>query len=230
MDMESILFGGKGPRAAFKKGDPIGLEVGGVITKAPEVVQQTDLKDGKLLYWDDGKPKMQIIVTIQTALREDAEDDGLRRFFLKQSTDQLRAVSTALEHVGKREVEEGGFLAIRYIGDGTSTTPGYNAPRLHSAIYSPPKITAQSQILGTTGQPPVTPPIQPAATAYQPPAYQQQAPQAPAQPPVYQQPAPQTPPQQQGPVHGPTAASLGISEAAFAAIAELTAAQQRQQG
>ncbi len=156
-----VMFGAKGPKSAFKKGDLIGLEVGGIVLGTPEVRQSTDLDSGEPAVWPDGKPKMEIIVTVQTALKDDAEDDGKRRFFLKQSSDILRAVRAALEKTGVTEIEEGGYLAIKFTSEGTAAKPHWSAPRKHSAVYQKPKVSAQSQVMGTaTAAQPVQQPYQ----------------------------------------------------------------------
>ena len=69
------FFGESSPSAKF---DAIGTTVGGVITRIGDPMQQTDFSSGKPLTWDDGTPRMQLPVTVQTDLRDPSNplDDG----------------------------------------------------------------------------------------------------------------------------------------------------------
>jgi hypothetical protein len=236
--MQQILFGGKGPKAAFAKGDPIGLEVGGTVVGAPIVRQSTDLATGQPETWQDGNPKTEIVVVVQTNLRENADDDGQRRFFLRESSDQLRAVSAALAAVGAPEIEEGGYLSIKYTGDGVAPRPGFNAPRLHTATYQRPN--PQARLLQQQPVQQVQQQVQYAQPQYvqqpvqQPVQYVQQ-PQQVAQQPVQQ--VVQQPVMQQQPMQ-PTAgqqlatdyAQQSVANAAVAAVEALADQQNNYPG
>lgn len=226
-EMEAMLFGGKGPKGAFKKDDPIGRRVGGYVTKV-DIRAQTDMATGKTLYWDDGNEKKEIVVTVQTPLREDAEDDGLRRFFLKASSEQLRAVSRALDAVEQREVKVGGYLEIAYIGDGTSSVPGWSAPKLYEAVYTPPSVAGQAAVMATVAAP-ATPGMTTTIAPPQAPGYAgavaTAAPQAPAYAPATA-PAPAASTSALSPAA--VAQAMGISPEALAAIQELTRQQNAQ--
>ena len=54
------------------KPDTIGETLGGTIV-AVEVRQMNDFTTGKPEFWDDGKPKNQLVVTVKTG---DKTDDG----------------------------------------------------------------------------------------------------------------------------------------------------------
>ena len=207
MDANTFLNGTKGPRGAFNKHTPVGTEIGGFVTKDPEVTQQTDVKDGTPKFWPDGNPVLQLVVEVQTNLREDAEDDGLRRFFISGKTapgsqSQHDAVRSAVQAVGAPGVAKGGYLALQYIGEAPPAGPGLNGQKLWRAVYqAPPPGSENAQFL-QQGAP-------------QAPA--QQAPQAPAQqapPQGYPQQAPQAPaPQQQGYPQQAPAAPQGYPQA-----------------
>ena len=67
------------PSANFRS---YGDTVGGRIIEAPWKTEQTDLK-GKPQSWDDGAPRLQLVVAVQTELRDPqvSGDDGKRRLF-----------------------------------------------------------------------------------------------------------------------------------------------------
>lgn len=147
--VDDFLLGGGAPTATFKDA-PIGRTYKGTIV-ASEVTQQTKMGTGEPLTWDDGKPRMQAVVTIQTDERDPAnpEDDGQRRLFVKG--DMQRAVREAVKASGAKSFEIGGTLAVQYVGDGQAKS-GLNAPKLYRAEYAPPSPTAATNdLLGVSG-------------------------------------------------------------------------------
>ena len=60
---EFLMGGGGAPTAKFPT---IGTSVGGRITEKPFVQQQRDIDSGEPKFWNDGKPMMQLVVTVQT--------------------------------------------------------------------------------------------------------------------------------------------------------------------
>jgi hypothetical protein len=110
----------------------IGDTVKGLVVAA-ESRQQTDL-DGNLKSWDDGKPMMQLVITLATDLRDPhiEDDNGHRRIFVKG--EMLKAIKEVVgSESNKVTLEVGTDLAVKYIGDGEPTKKGYNAPKLFKA-------------------------------------------------------------------------------------------------
>jgi hypothetical protein len=132
---EEFLMGGGIPSAKF---DTIGTTVSGTIATRPEVVQQTDLDTGEPKFWNDGKPMMQLAVTIQTELRdpEIPDDDGKRKFYVKAKL--LEAVRAAIRTAGAKGLDVGGVLTVAYVADGEVKKRGHNPPKIYSATYQPP--------------------------------------------------------------------------------------------
>ena|ERR1035437_2939094 len=129
--VEDFLSGGGPPSAKFPT---IGVTVKGTVTDAV-VSQQTDFATGHPATWDDGGPKMQLVVTLATDESDDtiADDDGTRRVFIKG---QMRsAVAEAVKASGSRGIEAGGTLAIKYEADGEASKPGFSPPKLYKAQY-----------------------------------------------------------------------------------------------
>ena len=76
---DSFLLGGGGASAKFEN---VGDTVTGTIVTT-EVTNQTDLATGAVLTWDDGSPRQQLVVSLQTQEKTDADDDGVRKVGLK---------------------------------------------------------------------------------------------------------------------------------------------------
>jgi len=132
---DDILMGSGSTAAKFE--NP-GDYVTGVVASEPEARQQTDYRLGTPLTWDDGSPKMQVLITLQTDLRdpEKAEDDGLRTVYVK-GKNLTKAVRDAVRDAGAKGVRTGGTLTVQYTGDGTAEK-GFNPPKLYAAKYVPP--------------------------------------------------------------------------------------------
>ncbi|QFG08456.1 hypothetical protein SEA_GUANICA15_70 [Mycobacterium phage Guanica15] len=133
-DSYDFLGGGGVPSGKFgSHGDT----VGGPIAVEPEQRQQTDYKTGEGLTWKDGSPRMQLVVTVQTDLRdpEVEDDDGKRRLFVKG--EMRKAVQKAVIAAGARGLDVGGELYVTYTGDGEKKG-NLDPPKLYSATYTKP--------------------------------------------------------------------------------------------
>jgi hypothetical protein len=149
-----LMGGGGAPSAKF---EAIGRTYKGTIVQS-EVRQQTDMKTGELLTWNDGNPKMQAVVTIQTDEHDPTieDDDGQRRLFIKGQMQQ--AVRDAVRTAGAARLEVGGMLAVQYASDGQATQRGFNPPKQYVAQYRPPAIGVNDLIDGNGHTP--APPAQ----------------------------------------------------------------------
>lgn len=160
MDANSFLMGGGGaPTAKFPTP---GTVIGGRITEQPQLEQQRDIKSGEKKFWADGDPMMQLVVTVQTDLRDPSleDDDGRRRIFIKGQ--MKNAVADAVREVGAKGLEVGGTLHVRYSHDGQARERGMSPPKQYVAKY----VTAASAELGI-GAAPAAAPAQYAAPAPQ---------------------------------------------------------------
>ena len=131
-EADSFLIGSGGRSAQFKDH---GDQCFGTIMAA-EVRQQTDFESGALLFWDDGKPKKQLVLTLLTDERSDEDDDGLRRVYIKGQ--MTKAVAEAVRKTGERGVREGGRLFVRYVKDAEPTRKGLSGAKQYIAKYQPP--------------------------------------------------------------------------------------------
>lgn len=134
MDPNALLMGGGAPSASFLE---IGTVHKGRITDL-DTQQQHDFDTGRPKFWDDGKPAMQIVVTLATDERDpnQPDDDGLRRIFIKSA--MTAAVREAVKKAGARGLGIGGVLAVKYTGDGEPKRKGGLPPKQYKATYEPP--------------------------------------------------------------------------------------------
>ena len=126
-DPNDILAGG-GKSAKFPT---IGTTVEGTVVDFV-TSQQTSI-DGEPLTWDDGSPRWQIVVTLQTAEREDDADDGLRKMYCKGNL--LTELKAAVKASGEK-LAVGGVVKAQYHADGEAKR-GYTAPKLYKVRYTP---------------------------------------------------------------------------------------------
>lgn len=135
-DPNALLTGGGGRWTKFETpGDKVQGEIVGVETR-----QQTDL-DGNPKTWDNGDPIWEVVVTLQTTLTEDGDDDGVRKVSLSGSrkyASKAKAAADALKAAGAKALEAGGTFGIAYTGDGEATKRGFNPPKLFAATYKAP--------------------------------------------------------------------------------------------
>lgn len=141
-EINDFLMGSSGK--AFEFG-AIGDTVTGVITDMKKR-QQTDFQTGAPAFWNDGNPKMMLVVTLQTEFQDDENDEGLRNVFLRggnytalkgKGTASLVAVKDAVKKSGK-PIEIGGRLTLQYSGEGPAPAKGMNPAKLYTAAYQPP--------------------------------------------------------------------------------------------
>ena len=148
-----LMSGGVGSA----KFDAHGDSVKGTITETPDLRQQTDFDTNAPLFWDDGKPKMQLVVTLATDQRDPSnpDDDGIRRLYVKGKLQQ--AVAGAIRKAGAKGLEVGGTLTVAYIGDDEPKRKGMSGAKLYTADYASPA----AAFLATT-EPPAPAPAAPA--------------------------------------------------------------------
>lgn len=149
-----LMGGGGAPTAKFPTP---GTTVSGRITQKPTVEQQRDIKTGDPKFWSDGNPMMQLVVTVQTELRDPTidEDDGRRRLFVKGV--MKNAIADAVRNAGARGLEVGGTLAVTYTHDGVAKERGMSPPKQYTATYTPAAVAALHTPDPGAPVPPTTP-------------------------------------------------------------------------
>ena len=136
IDVNDFLTASGAPTAKFTD---IGDTHKGTVISS-EVRQQTEFGTGAPLTWDDGRPRLELVVTIDTIDTGDTGDHDTteRRIFAKGA--MLTAIKAAVKEGGGRLLN-GGELTVRYTGDGEQKTRGFNPPKLYKAKYVPPAAT-----------------------------------------------------------------------------------------
>lgn len=176
--VSELLAGGS---SSFKF-DAIGTSHTGTIVNA-EVTQQTDFDSGDLLTWQDGKPRLQIVVNVTTDERDpsDPHDEGRRTFYFKGNA--LKALKAETSRLGVKELEPGGVLTVTFTAEGERGLGGRGNPqKIYSVQYQPPAQAAVADVLETPTAAPAVTPEHPANQAPAAPA--PAATQAPANPPA----------------------------------------------
>lgn len=130
--VNDFLESGGIPGAGF---DTIGDSWTGQVVRAAKV-QSRDFETREAQTWDDGSPKYELQVDIQTDVRSPdiAGDDGIRRLYVRSN--MLQAIRSALR-AKKARLEPGGYLTVTYVNDGQSSRRGLRPPKLYSADYEP---------------------------------------------------------------------------------------------
>ena len=137
--VNDFLMGGAGASAKF---DYPGDTVAGTIT-AMRTEQQTDYKTGQPKFWDNGNKVEQLVIGLQTDLREDGDDDGIRNLYIKGSAkigsqSSHDAVRAAVQASGAKTLDVGGWLALSFIGEESPSQRGLSPRKLWQAQYRAP--------------------------------------------------------------------------------------------
>jgi len=129
--VDDLLSGGGSPSLSFKDSS-VGDSYEGTIADLRAVQVRNYEDPTKLEYWDDGKPKMQIEITMSTEYADpsDPDDDGKRRVFLFGQ--KLRAAKEELAKKGFKTFEVGMGFKITLSGTKPSQNKRYNDVKLYS--------------------------------------------------------------------------------------------------
>ncbi|OIU88633.1 hypothetical protein [Microbacterium sp. AR7-10] len=200
----------------------VGDSITGTVVGATTERQQTKFGTQEPDFWPNGDPKMQILVNLQTTLREDGNDDGERTLYVA-SKNMKKAIGDAIRASGASDVAAGGQLTVTFIGNDPNSKNPANPAKLYQAQYTP-GASAFAQPTAATPAPAAAQAAAPAA-APAPQAVPQpvQAAPAPAAAPAAQQPGSWLTPEQIGQLAQLRAA--GIPEASIAAALGTTAEQ-----
>ena len=137
-DVNDFLFAEGGKSFKFTN---LGDTVKGEIVKA-EIRQQTNL-EGQLLTWDDGSPRKQLVITLQTDEHDSDDDDGIRTIYAKggnfevargEGTSMRNAIADAVKDAGADRLEPGDELAVAFTGE-SKARRGYSPAKLYVAGF-----------------------------------------------------------------------------------------------
>lgn len=127
--IDDLLGGGAAGKTT--KFATIGDNYSGTVVSA-EVRAYTDIQTGKPESWDDGSPKQQIVIGIQTDLRDPSieDDDGVRYNYVKGWGKQKQSFRAAAQSAGGSPAV-GDFYGVKYVGEEPSKTRGFNPSKLY---------------------------------------------------------------------------------------------------
>lgn len=142
-EADQFLSGG----APAQKFPQVGSRWGGTILSW-EMGQQSDLTTGELKFWDDGKPKMQLILTMQGEptgftyewngrsfdKKQLPDDDGVRRLFVKGNMQS--AIGKAMRDARAR-TEVGAYVEVVRASDIAPSKKGYSPTQTFKAQWTP---------------------------------------------------------------------------------------------
>jgi hypothetical protein len=136
-DPNSLLVSKSVPSISFKDAK-VGDSFTGTITDL-ETAQVRNYETGEPEFWDDGKPKLQIVVTLATDyLDPDLEgDDGSRKVYL--AGQKLTAAKQAMKEAGISKLEKGFGFTIAFAGEKPSSNKKYNNVKLYGITIKPVK-------------------------------------------------------------------------------------------
>lgn len=178
--LDQALAGGGGGKSFFTKTSVVGDTITGTIIDA--TLQQTrDYLTGDPETWDDGNPKQQVAVKVQTDIREDQDDDGVRGVYIKTWGAQRDALQEAIKTAGASKASDvlnpGAGFTASFVGSRPSQkgsdeklyayriTPA-PAAALDGALPAPQAAPAAQAVPQTAAPVPAPAPVvpQPAAT------------------------------------------------------------------
>lgn len=129
-DIDDLFASGGAPALKFPT---VGTTHIGTITGL-EARQQRDFEKNELVTWDNGEPKMELVVTMRDV------DGNEGRLFAKAQ--MLSAIRDAVRVAGCKKPEIGGQLAVSYTHDGENKNPKFNPPKMYQVAYEPPAVAA----------------------------------------------------------------------------------------
>jgi hypothetical protein len=125
------------------KFEQIGATLIGTVTEISDLRQATKFGTNDPDFWPSGEPIMQVVVTLQTDERDPADehDRGVRNLYVTVSFKeggQLWAIKQALKAAGAEDLEVGGKLALRYVGNDPESKNPANPRKVYEARYQLP--------------------------------------------------------------------------------------------
>lgn len=123
------------------KPEVVGETLGGIIACA-ESRQMTDFTTGEPLTWDDGKPRMQVVITVDLDTKDEDGNPEKGCIYIKTWGEQRAALKEALKASGldsmNKALAPGNYMSITFIGEKPNEkNPRLNAIKLYKYTIEP---------------------------------------------------------------------------------------------
>lgn len=153
----SQLLKNGGGKAAFTKDSMPGATVTGTVLSV-KTRQKKEYKTGNLMFSQNGNPKFEALITVQTNLHDAPDDDGRRTVYVNMWGLQQDAMRKACEAAKCEGPVEGDTFTATYTGLGQAQ-PGMSAPKLYEyridhkppVSFTQPENTPQQQAMPQQG-------------------------------------------------------------------------------
>ena len=111
------------PSGRFVKWENASQTITGTV-QSVDIRQATKFGTTEPDTWDNGDPKMQALVRVETSEQADPDDDGMRTIVINLWSGQKKALAAACKAAGVAEPKPGdGFTATWVDGAGTAASP-----------------------------------------------------------------------------------------------------------
>jgi len=137
-DGNEFLMRGGTPSVKFPV---LGSTIIGAVTKPIKVTEVRDPATKEVKRWPNGDPKMQVIIELQTELRESDDDNGERTLWAKGQ--MQNAIRDAVREAGAKGILPGGVLQVTWSSEKKSSS-GLQPQKIYSANYWPPEQVPQT--------------------------------------------------------------------------------------
>ena len=118
------------PGLSFKDA-PIGASYTVTIVEGAKMVQSHDYESGKPEFWDDGNPKMSVVLVVQLG-------DELRTLWAQKPSSMFRALVTAQKAAGGQTMAPGGILTVTLTKIEPPKSAKLSGQKIYEATYTPP--------------------------------------------------------------------------------------------
>jgi len=116
-----------------KKGDSI---TGRIISWS--IRQTRDFRTNKPETWEDGSPKQQVVIIVQSEKLAVGDDDGKRSLYVKWWGKMRKDFAAAVTMGGYGDIAKDGVLTMAYSGDqpASEVVKGFDAEKYFSFVYT----------------------------------------------------------------------------------------------
>lgn len=97
-----------------------------------EWAKQLDIKTGKPLTWDDGRPRLKIVVLLRT-------EEGEKQLHVKKPGGLFAAIMAAIKEAGASTLVPGWFLNVTYTGNKPPEKAGLSPTKEYAALLENPE-------------------------------------------------------------------------------------------